>query len=210
MDIRGSFAPEDVQLDIGDGLKIPTRITVRAEARGLELVTLAAEYDGGAGRYVARSIQVDPIPGGEVTGELLRSIPVATILQGGVRSALQTMLLQRGERPPENVGKAGPTTETLRWVARIYRLALLEGDAPTRAVAHVLSIPRSTAGRWVTRARDRGLLTVIDPRASREARIQAAEQELNEAIHQGRGVDEAAAWLRHVKWDPDPNVSRAE
>ena len=167
MDIRGSFRPDDGLVDIGDGLKIPARITVRAEAPGVEMVTLVAEYDRKSGRYVARSIQVDPIAGNEVTGEMLRSIPVATILRGGVRSAIRSAMLLSGDIPPENIRKKGPTEEALRWVARIYRWALLEGDAPTQAVAYELDIPRSTAGRWVTRARDRGLLTVVDPRASR-------------------------------------------
>lgn len=169
METKGRFRPEDVGLDLGDGLKIPTVITVTSTDVGGYDVELRAEYDPDAGRYVARAVQVRAGDGAETTGEALRSIPVATILRDGIMSALQTTLLLGGERPPADAGKAGPTTETLRWVARIYRLALLLGGAPTQAVASGLGVPRSTAGRWVTRARDRGLLTVVDPRARHEA-----------------------------------------
>lgn len=167
METKGRFRPEDVGRELGDGLKLPTTVTVTSTDVGGYDVELHAEYDQDAGRYVARSAEVRAGDGAEVTGEALRSIPVATILRDGVMSALQATVLLNGERPPADAGKAGPTAETLRWVARIYRLALLLGDAPTQAVAAGLSIPRSTAGRWVTRARDRGLLTVTDPRASR-------------------------------------------
>ncbi|GLZ05000.1 hypothetical protein Acsp03_24660 [Actinomadura sp. NBRC 104412] len=167
MKTKGSFRPEDVQLDIGDGVKIPNLITVSADEVGGYAVELMAEYDDQAGRYVARMAVVRAGDGAEVTGEVLRSIPLATILRDGVMDALRATLLLSGARPPVDAGKTGPTTETLRWVARIYRLAVLLGDAPTQAVASGLGVPRSTAGRWVTRARDRGLLTVVDPRASR-------------------------------------------
>lgn len=58
------------------------------------------------------------------------------------------------------------TDEVLRRVAAIYCDSLVSGGAPTQAVADELGVPRSTAGRWVTRARDRGILTLLDPRAS--------------------------------------------
>jgi hypothetical protein len=148
-----------------DGVQIPARIPVRATVNG-HAVEITAEYDPDAGRYVARAVEVRAGDGAEMTGEALRSIPVATILRDGVMSALQTTLLLGEERPPADAGKAGPTTENFRWVARIYRFAVLLGANPTQAVADGLDIPRSTAGRWVTRARDRGLLTVVDPRAS--------------------------------------------
>ncbi|MGI8868763.1 MAG: hypothetical protein ACR2F6_07920 [Mycobacteriales bacterium] len=53
---------------------------------------------------------------------------------------------------------AGPTEDTLKWVARSYRLALILGEPPTRAVERDLRVPRSTAGRWVALARERGHL----------------------------------------------------
>ena len=52
----------------------------------------------------------------------------------------------------------GPTTETLEWVAYLYRLGLLRGDPPTKLVEQAIAIPRSTAGRWVAAARAAGLL----------------------------------------------------
>ena len=166
MDVKGSFRPDTGMVDLGDGMQVPTEIT--ATAKGVDGcdVEITAVYSPDAGRYAPRSVTVRS---GEVdvTGDVLRTIPVAKILRGGVMSALQAVTLLSAGPAPADLGKAGPTDETLRWVARIYRLALLVGDAPTQAVAEGLSVPRSTAGRWVTRARDRGHLTVMDPRAAR-------------------------------------------
>ena len=58
---------------------------------------------------------------------------------------------------PSDVAAAGPTDEALWWVAHIYRLALVKGDAPTKRY-ELMALPTSTAGRWVTLARQRGFL----------------------------------------------------
>lgn len=149
-----------------DGVQIPARFPVRAAVNGYA-VKIDAEYDRWTGRYVARSVEVRAGDGAEVTGEVLRSIPVATILRDGIMPALGLTHLRRV--PRGGFRAAGPTPHTLRWVARVYRFAVLLGANPTQAVADGLDVPRSTAGRWVTRARDQGLLTVVDPRASSRA-----------------------------------------
>ena len=63
------------------------------------------------------------------------------------------------------------TDELLRGVADIYREALAEGSPPTRRVMERLQTSRSTAGRYVQRARKRGFLGPTHPRV-------AGEQEL--------------------------------
>lgn len=167
MKVQGTWKTKDVPpVDLGGGLQVPAEIDVTAEDVGGCAVQLTAVYNPDSGRYAARSITVRA-DDGEVTGEILRSIPVARILREGVMDMVQALTFLDMGSPPDDLGKAGPTDETLRWVARIYRWALLVGDAPTQAVAEGLSVPRSTAGRWVTRARDRGHLTVMDPRAAR-------------------------------------------
>ncbi|GAB3210943.1 hypothetical protein SAMN02745673_02586 [Marinactinospora thermotolerans DSM 45154] len=90
------------------------------------------------------------------------------MLNAGVSSALQGFtLLSRGPLP-EDLGKHGPTEEALTWVAYLYRMALIFGHAPVPAVGEALGLPKSTANRWITRARDRGLLTVQDKRGQRK------------------------------------------
>jgi transposase len=59
---------------------------------------------------------------------------------------------------PVAVGRKGPTDQALRMVGAVYRIAYLMGEPPTRAVAQTFQVPRSTAGRWVHLARERGFL----------------------------------------------------
>lgn len=149
---------------IAEGWEIPREITETFEDHGGVDVTLTAVYSAESGRYEVAELTVSRRPGGpEVTGEALRQVPV----KGVLRTVTTRHVLDGqppGPVPP--VPASGPTTETLTWVARIYTLAVLLGDAPTQRVAEAMGVPRATAGRWVTRARDRGLLTVTDPRGT--------------------------------------------
>ncbi len=60
------------------------------------------------------------------------------------------------------------TDDDLNTVVRIYRAALATGEPPTQAVAKQMFVARSTAGRWVAAARERGLLGKAKPRAGGE------------------------------------------
>jgi hypothetical protein len=157
---------EPETIDIGDGAVIPARLgskgTFAIDGAVFEVV-VDARYDPSAGRYLVEHVAMTAREGGEVTGEVLRRVKLAESLRLIARAAMSPYEADW----PRELAAAGPTTETLRAVAQIYRVALLAGDAPTQAVAERLGVPRSTAGRWVTRARDRGFLTVVDPRASR-------------------------------------------
>lgn len=156
--------PTARKVDIGDGLRVPAEISRTWDDIGGVAVDLAAAYDTSTGRYVARQVVVR---GAEVTSETIRAVPVAGLVRHLVAEKVAP-LFAPPNLDPAALGRAGPSDDTLRHVARTYRLALLFSDAPTQRVAESLAVPRSTAGRWVTRARDRGYLTVTDPRASRE------------------------------------------
>lgn len=147
-----------------DGVSIPASITRTWDDVGGYTVEMTAAYDPYSGRYVTRKLTVEA--SGEVTGEGLRQITVKGLLRHAVAEQVAPLLATTVAHP-RDLGRAGPTTETLRHVAAVYRLALLLGDAPTQRVADSLGVPRSTVARWVTRARDRGYLTVTDPRAGR-------------------------------------------
>jgi hypothetical protein len=176
-------------IDIGDGLAIPRDLMVTSGGRQW-LMTLTASYDPQTGRYRTQSLEVRALDDGEITGEVLRTVRVAEVLRNAIADAIagpngrDRVLVNIGGRTmrvPTNSWAAemltelaargarrmfaGSTDEALRLVALLYRLAVLFGDAPTEAVALSLDVPRSTAARWVTRARDRGLLTVTDKRA---------------------------------------------
>jgi len=60
---------------------------------------------------------------------------------------------------------AGPTADTLRWVAFFYRLGIAVGDHPSKSVEQIFNgdvfdkkITRTTIDRRISKARDQGLL----------------------------------------------------
>ena len=68
---------------------------------------------------------------------------------------------QRKGRPP----LYGP--EHFERVAAVYQQAFRQGPPPTRAVAEEFQVQRSTAGKWVARARKAGLLGPTTKRVDR-------------------------------------------
>ena len=150
---------------VGPGLAMPAKATVTEIVNGFEvLIDVVPE----AGRLVAQEVRIRRTDGGPpVTGEAIRSIPVAGLVKLAATLALEVIehdgYTEWSPRilTPETalrLRENGPTTETLDWVAYLYRLGLLMGEPPTKAVEVRLGIPRSTAGRWVAAARDRGPL----------------------------------------------------
>ncbi|MDT0309269.1 hypothetical protein RM780_20225 [Streptomyces sp. DSM 44917] len=170
MRIKGKapMGGDSPMLDLGD-LVVPRRVDITGEAQraGEQDIRITAEFNEASGRYECRSLTVTAREGGEVTGEVLRAVPVATVMRDGVLSALQSITLLAAGPIPEDITEGGPTTRALEWVARLYRMALVLGEPPIPAVAAGLDLPKSTASRWITRARDRGFLTVQDRRGQR-------------------------------------------
>ena len=115
-------------------------------------VTVTANFDASVGRYRAKTIEICADEDAELTGTQLRSIRVDELVRQAAHDALPT---NRDDAAP-----GGP----LGSVARIYVGAVARGDAPVQAVADELGISKSAASRLATRARDRGLLTVVDKR----------------------------------------------
>ena len=160
--------PTGPTIDIGDGWKVPSRLTVAVD-HGEFAVRIEADYRDASGRYEVAAVTVSRLGDDEVTGLALRQIPVAGILRQGVAEVVlnQSGAMHHLDPHPRNLAAQGPTDETIRAVARIYRLATLLGDPPAQRVAETLGVSRGTASNWAIRARDRGLLTVQDPRGGR-------------------------------------------
>ncbi len=159
---------EDPVIDIGDGLRLPRRVEVKGQdVQGYD-VAMSAEFNRDSGRYECRSLMVSAQEGTEVTGEALRSVPVQTVLRMGIEPAVKGFTALNMGPMPEDITEGGPTTRALKWVAYLYRVALIFGESPVRTVALGLGLPKSTAARWVTRARDRGFLTVQDRRGRKK------------------------------------------
>jgi len=97
----------------------------------------------------------------------------SSLIRGTVSDALQLRIRQRSpegttdhtvgpvvlsQRARDRMVEAGPTDETLLWVARIYIMAELVGDPPAKHVREAFKVPTSTAGYWIRRAKDRKIL----------------------------------------------------
>lgn len=150
-------------MKVGPGIAVPARVTVIAEDCAGVDVELEVVPEGG--RLVAQEVRVSRREGGPpVTGDAIRSIPIATLTKHAAVHALTykerdgyTEWSPRLLTPEiiEQVRDNGPDAASLEWVAYLYRVALLMGEPPTQAVAQALDLPRSTAGRWVAMARRR-------------------------------------------------------
>ena len=116
-------------------------------------------------RYVVDVLTIRRREGGvSITGEHLRKIPVQEVVQEVVKGL--TMPVPFGRKEPakftrkeiKTLVEAGPTDQTLEVVARIYVIAELSGEPPAKSVRETFKVPPSTAGYWIRRAKDRGIL----------------------------------------------------
>jgi hypothetical protein len=87
-------------------------------------------------------------------------IEISRLVVGGLTGTEPQEL--RPKAPRAEPGKRLPQ-ERLEEVARVYRYALSHDRPPTNAVAEALDVSRSTAGRYVVRARRAGLLGPASP-----------------------------------------------
>jgi hypothetical protein len=145
-------------------------VTVAASGPDLPCdVELRAELERGT--YVVTELRCTRRQGGpEVTGEVIRTVPVARILHAG---ALKANKLFGPHADPAALKAQGPTEESLRVVAQVYRMAHLVRDNPTQAVSSALGLPHSTAARWVVQARRAGFLGPAERRKAGESHITA-------------------------------------
>ena len=151
-------------------------------------VELDVRFDPVLRRYVCVELvakRQEPTPNADGTysseGRFLGHITTDHLTEIKIGACIQTMLLHNdegaaaedrvirdvpnpdgvepwGRTPPEGLSEEGPTDRVLLWVAHLYRLGLAIDYNPTKAVEENLKVPRSTAGRWIARARERGYL----------------------------------------------------
>lgn len=155
---------------------LPRKIHATAVEDDLDL-ELELELDvGDRGETYCRRLEVRTASGSEVTGETLRRIPLArlsgvvvataawkvtgpTTMQTGTTRSERVEFYQGYARDARRPRQGSPLTDThLRQVADRYRAAYERGDPPTQTVADEMHVARSTAARWVARARERELL----------------------------------------------------
>jgi hypothetical protein len=163
-----------------DGLAAPQRFIAEMQGLRLEIEVL----DSGQGRVIA--LEVRAPDAGRIASDDLRRLPISRLTRQAVAGAAQHV--KAGKVAPRTllaamINKSRPqaeadaafyrqftdharsprqgsplTDENLRQVADIYRAADKRGDPPTQKVADVMHVARSTAARWVGKARKQGFL----------------------------------------------------
>jgi hypothetical protein len=147
------------KVHVGGGVYAPARIHVTDDQLSpLNLdVAITADLALDGRRYVVDEMTFKRRPdGAPVTGEMIRKIPVHSVLQFAVLSEVDMHLLS-----PDllrRIRAEGPTNETLAVVAQLYILAELGGVPPAKNVCSILGVPIGTANNWIRRAKDRGHL----------------------------------------------------
>jgi len=150
---------------VGPSLMVRSPIqAVQQDAQGFDLV---ARVEPQHGRFVITELTIrQRADGPPVTTDQIRSLPLTALAQAASRlvETAEYPTLDDMESPdftPETVARlvaAGPTEETLNAAAWIYRRALIMGEPPARAVHETFEITRSRADRWISMARQRGLI----------------------------------------------------
>lgn len=193
------------RIEVAPDLFVQSRIKATVTGDGPYDLDLVIEYVGD--KFVCTSMTTRRQAGGEViTGEGLRKIPVSRWVSAAVRAhamrvksrsdrAVSTVPLVSSWGDPREFSKRGPVDDVLREVAAVYRLAYVLNEPPLKEVQQTFGLPRSTASRWISTARDKGFLGASEGRGKaggvhpeptpeqRQARIavhEAAEQLLRE------------------------------
>jgi hypothetical protein len=164
---------EDTEIvHVGCDLYAPSRVELTlTDVDSIKADVLAVMVLEGR-RYVVQELRLTRRDGGlPITSELIRGVPVYALVRGAVSDAVQlripgpwgTTALKEGQFAFVNevrhrLVEAGPTDETLLWVARIYIMGELAGEPPAKHVMEAFGVPPSTAGYWIRRAKDRKIL----------------------------------------------------
>ncbi|MET3949711.1 hypothetical protein [Arthrobacter sp. UYEF36] len=156
-------------MEVAPGVEISTTYdTTFEDQSGYDIRVLAEITD--QFRIEVSELDIKRRPGGPaVTSEGIRSITVQGLVREMIQIQIEEDFYSGGEYASKGFGmlkveealrlkKAGPSTETLEWVARIYKVAELLDKPPTIAVEETFEVSRSTAGAWIGRARAAGLV----------------------------------------------------
>lgn len=155
--------------DLNDAEQIIMRLQLE---RPVDL-ELAVRYDDDAEVYRLIRLVVDGGAEGsaEVTGTLLRALPVQRIMRLGTYPAVSipdfyrpTNFDVRGEARGElSAVRRGPSERALWSVAFTYRAADVRTENAAAAVIQDLEIEPRTASNWIRRARELGMFDRMAP-----------------------------------------------
>lgn len=175
IDLQWVLADQERYRALGPGVLVPRvffgRTQIDAHVVRVRIEALADHVVHATEVCVMAADRAWPV---DVTGEVLRKVPVASVVASAVRQAVfvrdrngnVAMGLHSGlDSIPADVRKEWPDGDLdafLPWVALIYRIARAVGLGPTAQVARSGGVSRATAGRQVSLARDKGYLTDLE------------------------------------------------
>ena len=100
-----------------------------------------------------------------ITAELMRSIPLASLLQAYLQSQKPKGKTSITPSPKQVGSKQGTPLgeDLLKSVAAIYRQAINTGQSPTQAIAQQFGVSESTAAKRIQKAREHHFLGKANP-----------------------------------------------
>ncbi|MCV7230430.1 hypothetical protein [Mycolicibacterium komossense] len=167
---------------IGPGLAIVVPFTGTidldsGDAFGAEVAQVVMDIDLVEGILQPTRVEVIGRGGHPVTGTTLRQVPVKGMASHLIQNAIAARedigggtKVTHGRRSPIELDEQekarlrtqGPVEESLRAVANFYEFGRVTGYPPAKFVEDNLEMPRTTASKWIRRAREAGLLDAPD------------------------------------------------
>lgn len=147
-----------MRADVGGGLRGPESLRVAARLPEHPEVEIRARVALVAGVYEVVELTLRSQPAGRaVPAEVLRQLPMRTLVRRSVGPLLRSLNLGQVIAPPSGQGRGDDET-LLRNTAQFFRIARVLGEPPTQEVARRFRVSRATASRRVAAARRAGYL----------------------------------------------------
>lgn len=158
MQIEVEDYPDD---DIGEPPPYTAKTRAHLDDLGLTVTLDLIQYgtdEMNLRPWQVRSLTVEASDGAPVTSVLLRRIPVRELLERSVNKMTPILITVDSAVDLKAAGLRGPDDETLRLVGKLYDHTLFQAGSPVQFIVDQFGISRSTATRWVKRARDAGYI----------------------------------------------------
>jgi hypothetical protein len=160
---------QDRLCQLTSGVLLPERLSATVAPETGDDLPYAVELDIVlvSGRYRVAALTLRQITDGPpITSAGLRDISINDLILHAVAPlALDSKDLKPPVHGPAAFADAGPadvadgpTDRALQKVAAVYQLSYACGLRPAKTVTETFGLSRSTAGRWITMARQRGFL----------------------------------------------------
>lgn len=153
----------------GVGILVPVRgsfTEVESEYPGIKEIKITVDLINGVASCIAMSVVMHP--GHALTGTLIRQLPIRGLTEKLAVKAIGVRDTSGGpvDFPfvvPKNeildIRQSGPTDKNLQLAATLYSIGKAMAQAPAQQVVTTLGLTRSTATRWIAKARAKGFLS---------------------------------------------------